>query len=266
MTDSQYAFLAVERQGFILYIRLNRPEVHNALSAELIGELRECFSTVPSGGDIRVVVLSGEGRSFCAGADLNYMREVAGYGHEENVRDAGHLADMLHAINSCPVPTLARVHGAALGGGAGIVACCDVAVAADDARFGFTEAKLGILPAVISPFVVAKMGPGHARALFTTGERFGAHRALLTGLVHHAVPTAELDSTIERLVRELYTSAPGAASEAKTLVENVAGKPPAEVRGYTAQTIARLRAGAEGREGMSAFLEKRKPAWAEDPA
>ncbi len=266
MTDSQYEFLLIERQGPILHIRLNRPEVHNALNAELISELGECFSTVPSGGDIRVVVLSGEGRSFCAGADLSYMREVAGYGHEENVRDAWRLADMLHAINSCPVPTLARVHGAALGGGAGIVACCDVAVAADDARFGFTEAKLGILPAVISPFVVGKIGPGHARALFTTGERFGAHRALLTGLVHHAVPAAELGSTIERLVRELYTSAPGAASEAKTLVESVAGRAPSELREHTAATIARLRAGAEGREGMCAFLEKRKPAWARDSA
>lgn len=245
----------------MLHVRLNRPEVHNALNAEMIAELAECFRSVSAGGETRAVLLSGEGPSFCAGADLNYMRTVAGYTREENIRDALCLAGMLDAINACPVPVVARVHGAALGGGAGLVACADVVVAAENARFGFTEAKLGILPAVISPFVVAKIGETHARALFTTAERFDARRAVRIGLAHRATSEAELDSAVERELKELLSSAPGAASAAKELVREVRGKAPAESRGYTAETIARLRAGDEGREGITAFLEKRRPSW-----
>ena len=244
-------------------MRLSRPEVHNALDGETISELRECFESIRAGGDARAVLLSGDGPSFCAGADLNWMRTVAGYSREENLRDAYDLADMLSAVNDCPVPTVARVQGAALGGGAGLVACCDVAVAADDARFGFTEAKLGLLPAVISPFVLAKVGEGHARALFTTAERFGAHRALLMGLVHHTVPAAQLDAAVARVLRELLSSAPGAAAMAKTLIQDIGGRAPAQARELTTETIARLRASDEGREGIAAFLEKRKPSWVE---
>lgn len=261
LTQRTYKQLLVHSDRSILQVRLNRPQVHNALNPEMIAELTECFSAVQADDGIRAVMLSGEGASFCAGADLNYMQTVAQYSREENVRDATALFDMLTAINGCPVPTLAQVQGAALGGGGGLIACCDVVVASEDTRFGFTEAKLGILPAVISPFVIAKIGESHARALITTAERFDAHRALLIGLAHHVVPAQTLQSAVEREVRELISSAPGAAAEAKTLVWTVKHGAGAEVRGHVAETIARLRSGTEGQEGISAFLEKRKPGW-----
>lgn len=263
MTEPGYRTLIVERTGHVLHVQLNRPEVHNALDGETIEELTRCFASIRAGGRARAVLLSGAGRSFCAGADLSWMRRVAGFGLEENLRDARSLSDLLAAIDDCPAPTVARVHGAVLGGGTGLAACCDVVIAAEDARFGFTEAKLGILPAVISPFVVAKIGESHARALFATGERFGAHRALLIGLAHVVVPAAQLDDTVDRQVQELLTSAPGAASEAKRLIAGVRGRPPSEVGDYTSETIARLRAGDEGTEGIAAFLEKRRPSWVE---
>ncbi|MGH2351079.1 MAG: enoyl-CoA hydratase-related protein [Chloroflexota bacterium] len=253
--------LLVRLQGRVLRVRLNRPEVHNALDGELIEDLAACCSAVEAGGEVRAVLLSGEGPSFCAGADLNWMREAAGWSAEENRRDAQRLAAMLAALNDLPVPSVARIHGGALGGGAGLLACCDVVVAADTTRFSFAEVKLGLLPAVISPFVVAKIGESHARALFATGERFDAQRALRIGLVHHVIPEATLDAAVERVLAELLTSAPAAAAEARRLIREVQGRSPADVRDYTAETIARLRASDEGREGIAAFLEKRKPRW-----
>ncbi len=263
LNDRAYKHLHLSPEGRALRVRLNRPEVHNALNPEMIEELHECFSSLHTGGLVRVVLLEGSGPSFCAGADLTWMRALATYSYEENVGDAHNLADALTALDASPVPTVARVHGAALGGGMGLLACCDVVVAADDARFGFTEVKLGILPAVISPFVLAKITPGHARALFTTGERFGAERALQVGLVHRVAPADQLNVAVERVLREILASGPNAAAEAKALVRVMQGRQPTDVRGLTADVIARLRLSDEGREGIAAFLEKRRPSWAE---
>ncbi len=262
MSDStRYRHIVVELRDHVLHVRLNRPEVHNALNGEMVEELASCFFSVHEGEAVRAVLLCGEGPSFCAGADVGWMKMVARFDYEANLRDARSLSDMLSALNACPVPTVARTHGAVLGGGMGLIACCDVVVAADDATFGFTEAKLGLLPAVISPFVLQKIGPGHARALFTTAQRFGAQRAQLIGLVHVVTPYKNLDDTTERQVQELLTSAPGAASEAKSLVERVSRTSVPAVYDYTVETNARMRETAEGREGISAFLEKRRPRW-----
>ncbi|GAC1432842.1 MAG: enoyl-CoA hydratase-related protein [Chloroflexota bacterium] len=262
--------LAVRAEGAVLRVGLQRPEVHNALDGPLVEDLRACFASLPGlaaarEDGIRALVLSGAGRSFCAGADLGHMQAISAYGAEENRRDALALAEMLQALDSCPVPTVARVQGAALGGGIGLLACCDVVVAAAETRFGFSEARLGLLPAVISPYVVAKIGRGHARALFATAERFDAARALRIGLVHHVVPAAELDSVVGRIVADLLAGAPGATSAARGLIDAVAGRPPREVAGYTADLLAGLRASEEGHEGLTAFLEKRSPRWALPP-
>jgi methylglutaconyl-CoA hydratase len=241
--------LRIERQGPVLRITLARPERRNAFDAELIRELTEAFADV---GDARVVVLAGEGETFCAGADVEWQRSSIDLSYDENVEDAGRLARMMSAIDGCPAPLVVRVQGYALGGGSGLVACADVAVAAEDAVFGFSEVKLGIIPAVISPFVLAKIG-AQARRYFLTGERFDADTALRIGLVNEV--TADLDETVERLVAEVLTSGPEAARAAKTLVRE---QPPAEELPHVA---ARRRTSAEGQEGLRAFLEKRPSEW-----
>jgi propionyl-CoA carboxylase len=253
----------VSQEGAVLHVRLNRPAVHNALNGDLLTALLAAFRSVPAGGSVRALVLSGEGPSFCAGADLKWMRQVREWTRAQHEDDARLLFDALAVLDACPVPTVARVHGVALGGAMGLIACCDVVVAAEDTRFGFTEAKLGILPAVISPFVIAKTGAGQARALFATAERFDARRAFQIGLVHHVVPAGELDAAMARVTHDLLTSAPGAAAQARSLVKRVAGKPFAEVRDAVAAINADRRISEEGQEGMSAFLEKRKPRWVE---
>jgi methylglutaconyl-CoA hydratase len=253
--------LRVDRDGPVLRVRLNRPEVRNAFNRELIDALRTCFFAARSDEGIRALVLSGEGPVFCAGADLNWMRGATDWTEAQHLEEAERLFDMLAALDGCAVPTVARVHGAALGGGMGLIAACDVVIAAEDTRFGFTEAKLGLLPAAISPFCVAKIGVGHARALFATAERFDAVRALRIGLVHHVVPVDQLDAAVEMVVAELRTSAPAAAGSVRDLVARVAGRPPAAVREYVTRLNAARRTSAEGREGMAAFLEKHKPGW-----
>ena len=242
-------------------VRLNRPEVRNALDAAAIAKLAEIFQALSVDERLRAVVLEGEGAIFCGGADINYMRAGLDLGEEENYADALRLADMFAVIDRCPVPVVAKVQGAALGGGVGLIAVCDVVVAARDAQFGFTEVKLGIVPAVISPFVVRKLGPSHARALFMTGERFDAERALRVGLVHHLADAVELDAVVERIVKEVLTSGPQATRVAKDLAKTSGGLPPDEARASTAQRTAQVRAGEEGQEGLRAFLEKRKPKW-----
>jgi methylglutaconyl-CoA hydratase len=243
------AGLRIERDGHVLRITLARPERRNAFDAALIGELTEAFADV---GDARAVVLSGEGQSFCAGADVDWQRSAIDLSYEENVEDALRLDRMCEAIDSCPAPVIARVHGYALGGGSGLAACVDIAIAAPDAIFGFSEVKLGIIPAVISPFVLPKIG-AHARRYFLTGERFDAEAALRIGLVHEVAD--ELDAAVERVVGEVLTAAPGALREAKKLIrERPTGA-------ETAQIAARLRAGDEGQEGLRAFLERREPGW-----
>jgi methylglutaconyl-CoA hydratase len=243
------AGLKVERDGRLLRVTLARPERRNAFDAELIAELAEAFSDV---GDARAVVLSGEGKSFCAGADVEWQRAAIDLSYEENVEDAMRLYRMCETIDRCPAPVVARVQGYALGGGSGLVACADIAIAAPDAVFGFSEVKLGIIPAVISPFVLPKIGE-HARRYFLTGERFDAAIALRIGLVHEL--DADLDIAVERVVGGLLTAGPEAVREAKRLVrERPAGE-------ETAQIAARLRAGDEGQEGLRAFLDRREPGW-----
>jgi methylglutaconyl-CoA hydratase len=248
---SAVAALRVERDGDVLRVTLAKPERRNAFDAALIAELRDAFMDV---GDARVVVLAGDGPSFCAGADVEWQRSAIDVGFEKNVEDALRLYLMLSAVDGCPAPLVARVQGHALGGGSGLVACADVAVAAPDASFGFTEVRLGIIPAVISPYVLAKLGPGHARRLFLTGERFDAATALRIGLVHAV--TEQLDEEVERIVGELLKSGPKATRAAKRL----ARQGPFEGE-ELARIAAGLRVGEEGQEGLRAFLEGRPPGW-----
>jgi len=241
--------LRVERTGAVLRVTLARPERRNAFDAALIAELTEAFGDV---ADARAVVLAGEGPSFCAGADVEWQRSAIDLSYDDNVADALRLYGMLEAIETCPAPVVVRVHGYALGGGSGLVACADVALAAEDAVFGFSEVKLGIVPAVISPFVLAKIGPA-ARRYFLTGERFDAETALRIGLVNEVA--GDVDEALDAVLRELLSSGPEAARAAKRLVRERPGGVEA------AQLAARLRTSPEGQEGLRAFLEKREPAW-----
>jgi methylglutaconyl-CoA hydratase len=253
--------LRIDEQGPVVYVTLNRPDVRNAFNEELIAALTAWAESIRAGGSLRAAVLRGAGKVFCAGADLAWMSRMVGYSQEENVTDARTLGRMLESLNAVPVPLIGRIQGAALGGGAGLAAVCDLVVAAEDAVFGFTEAKLGILPAVISPFALAKIGQSAARELFLTATRFSAARAREIGLVHSVVAEADLDATVDAYLRELMTSAPGALAAAKRLIAEVAGRPAADVGQLTAETIARHRVSDEGQEGMGAFLEKRKARW-----
>ena len=252
--------LGIDRSGPVVRVTLNRPEVRNAFNEEVIAELTDWASSVPA-TDARVAILSGAGKTFCAGADLAWMSKMVSYSREENERDARAMAAMFDALDTLPIPLIGRIHGSALGGGAGLAAVCDIVVAAEDAVFGFTEAKLGILPAVISPFALRKIGVSAARELFLTGARFSATRAMDYGLVHTVTPAASLDAAVDDYVRELLTSAPEAISGAKRLIALIAGRPTGEVADLTAQTIAKHRVSDEGQEGMRAFLEKRPARW-----
>jgi methylglutaconyl-CoA hydratase len=249
-------------EGAVLHLRLDRPERRNALDGATIERLLAALRAVPAGGEVRTLLLSGAGPAFCAGADLDWMRDGGRAGWDENLAGALRLADLLAALDACPVPTVARVHGAAYGGGIGLVAAVDVAVAAADTRFAFSEVKLGLLPAVVAPYVVARIGEGPARALFTTGERFDAARAQAMGLVHAVVAPEALDGAVAAVLAELATAAPGAVAGARELVRQVRGKTPEAVRELTAATLARLRAGPEAQEGLTAALERRPPSWA----
>ncbi len=242
--------LRVQQDGDVLRVTLARPERRNAFDAALIAELAEAFGDV---GDARAVVLAGEGPSFSAGADVDWQRSAMELSFDENVDDAMRLYRMLERIDTCPAAVVARVHGFALGGGSGVVACADVAIAGEDAVFGFSEVKLGIIPAVISPFVVPRIGAGAARRLFLTGERIDAKEAHRIGLVH--VVATDLDAEVDRIVAELLTSGPQAVREAKRLVRERPGGEEA------ARIAARLRTSEEGQEGLRAFLERRRQSW-----
>lgn len=247
--------------GPVTTVTLNRPSVRNAFNEELIGDLSAWAASVPSDGSVRVVVLRGAGASFCAGADLQWMSKMAGYSREENMADARLAAAMFLALDSIPVPLVGRIHGAALGGGAGLAAVCDVVVAADDVTFGFTEVVLGILPAMISPYVVRKIGISAARELCLNGARFSAARAREIGLVHDVVSNDRLDLTVDRHVAQFLKAAPSAIAATKRLLGQVAGRRPADVMEQTVEAIASQRVSPEGQEGMRAFLEKRPAAW-----
>jgi methylglutaconyl-CoA hydratase len=242
-------------------IWLNRPDVRNAFDGLMVTELRKTLFDLRTADPIRVIVLGGRGSSFCAGADVDWMRAMAGFTREENLREAQAMADLFFTVYESPKPIVARVHGAALGGGAGLVAASDIPVAALGTQFGFTEVRLGILPAVISPYVLRKIGESAARELFLTGERFEAVRALEIGLVRAAVPEEDLDATVERRVQELLKAGPRAVAEAKALIREVAYRRVEDIQEYTVERIADVRITPEGQEGMRAFLEKRKPNW-----
>jgi methylglutaconyl-CoA hydratase len=242
-------------------VTMDRPEVRNAFDAALIAELAEAAAALGSDDGVRVVVLTGAGDVFSAGADLNWMRSMKDYTFEENVADSARMNDMLRALHDLPKPLVGRVNGHALGGGTGLTAVCDIAVAVDDATFGFTEVALGLAPAVISPYVVRKVGRSFARAVFVTGERFGAERALRAGLVHQVVARAALDDAVAAAVHRCLKAGPRAAAAAKRLPD-LALRPLDEAATDTVRIIAELRVGDEGQEGMSAFFDRRRPAWA----
>jgi methylglutaconyl-CoA hydratase len=245
----------------VLRVTLARPEVRNAFDEEVIAALTALAREAARDSSLRAILLAGEGPAFCAGADLGWMMKAVAYTRQDNLRDAEDLARMLELIDLLPVPVIGRVHGAALGGGVGLVAVCDIVVAADTAVFAFSEAKLGIIPAVISPYVLAKIGPSAGRELFLTAARFSAARARDIGLVHSVVPEGELDAAVAACVREILTSAPSAITAAKSLIREVYGRRPDDVIGVTTGHIADQRTSADGQEGMRAFLERRKPRW-----
>ncbi|HEY0834141.1 MAG TPA: enoyl-CoA hydratase/isomerase family protein [Azospirillum sp.] len=248
--------------GGIATVTLNRPERHNVFDDALIAELTALFTKVGSDPAVRAVVLESSGRSFSAGADLGWMKRMSGHGYEENLRDAEALGALMKAIDRCPKPVVGVVQGACYGGGVGLVACCDIAVASDAATFSLSEVKLGILPAVISPYVVAAMGERACRRYFLTAERFSAAEAHRLGLVHEVVPADGLAAARDRIIEALWQCGPAAQAAAKDLIFAVARKPTdAAVIRDTAERIATIRASDEGREGLGAFLEKRKPRW-----
>jgi methylglutaconyl-CoA hydratase len=246
------------REG-VLTVTLNRPDVRNAFNEVMIDELSRVFATPPP--DARVVVLTGAGPIFCAGADVQWMKKSKDYTEEQNAADARAMARMYRLIDECPRPLVGRVQGAALGGGSGLVACCDVVVAAEGTMFGFTEVRLGIVPANISTFVLPKIGARSARRYFLTGERFDAAEARRIGLVHEVSPPADLEARVGTIVAELLQCGPAAVATAKEIVREVSRLPRDAAIDYTVRTIARARVSPEGQEGLSAFLEKRKPRW-----
>jgi methylglutaconyl-CoA hydratase len=256
-----YHLLEVQRQGAVERVTLNRPDMRNAFDERMIEELTDWANTIGRDSAVRVVVLAGAGKVFSAGADAAWMAKMADYSHEDNVRDARAAAEMFLSINSLPAVVIGRVHGAALGGGCGLAAVCDVVVAEEGAVFGFTETKLGILPAVISPYALAKIGRSAARELFLTGLRFSAGRAKEIGLVHRVVPAAELDAVVQSYIDESLSAAPTAVAAAKALIGTVWGLSPADAKGVTAEAIARQRVSPEGQDGLRAFLNKTKPKW-----
>jgi methylglutaconyl-CoA hydratase len=254
-----YKTLAVDEQDGVVSVTLNRPDVHNAFNDELIAEAIDLFGGIGT-RDARAVVLRGTGPNFCAGADLNWMSRMVSYSRDENMRDSALLARMYALIDECPLPVIGRIQGAAIGGGVGLVAVCDVAIAAPDCKFGLSEVKLGILPAVISPYVIGKIGRSQARALFLTGERFDAERALRIGLVHRV--TDDLDAALAETLKQIRSSGPEAVRECKKLIAYVAAHELADAIPYTIEAISTRRVSEEGQGGMKAFLAKEKAPWA----
>ena len=254
--------LNVDIRDGIARVTLDRPEVRNAFDDALIASLRKAFLEIERNSSVRVVVLAGNGTAFCAGADLNWMKRMAKYGHDENLADARALAEMLAALDRLPQPTIARVHGPAFAGGTGLVAACDMAIGTPQAKFCFSEAKLGLSPATISPYVLRAIGERAARRYFLSAEVFDAEEALRIGMLSLLVPATELDTTIDALLQHLLAGGPQAHAKIKNLIRAVAGRPVDEaLMADTAQRIAEIRVSLEGREGIASFLEKRKASW-----
>lgn len=256
-----FRYLDVRRDGGVEYLTLNRPDVRNAFNDGVITELTWWADSVATDRGVRAVVLAGAGPTFCAGADLEWMQRMAGFSLQENLDDASDMARMFLTLDRLPVPVIGRIQGAALGGGAGLTAICDIVVAADDAVFGFTEVRLGLIPAVIAPFVLGKIGRSAARELFLTGARFSADRAKSLGLVHAVVRESDLDSSVAEYVADVLAGAPGAISAAKRLIAECAKRSPTDAATLCSEAIAERRASPEGQEGIRAFLEKRAPKW-----
>jgi methylglutaconyl-CoA hydratase len=254
--------LQVTISGPVAQVWLNRPDVRNAFNETVIAELTQVFAQLNTNADVRAIVLAGHGKAFCAGADLNWMKKMAGYSHDENCADAMALATMLRTIYECEKPVIARVNGACFAGGMGLVAACDMAVAAQEAEFCLSEVKLGLIPATISPYVIKAMGENAARRYFLTAEKFSAAEAYRIGFVHEICPMELLDETVDDLLNALIDNSPNAMREAKRLVRDVSGKAVDDaLLAGTAEHIAQIRASDEGREGVKSFLEKRKPNW-----
>jgi methylglutaconyl-CoA hydratase len=262
MSDYQYLTTEIDARG-VAFVGLNRPDIHNAFDAVLIGELTHIFTALKADDSVRLVVLFGHGKSFCAGADLNWMRAMKDYSREENIADSTKLADMFDVIRNLPKPVIGVVQGAALGGGAGLVAVCDYVLASAGAKFGFTEARLGILPAVISPYVIEKIGVSHARAYFTSGMRFDETVAQQMALIHQVAADDNLEQARDKLVAAFLKAAPQTGGKAKTLIDQVVQyqTDASATQKITVELIADLRISDEGQEGMAALLEKRKASW-----
>jgi methylglutaconyl-CoA hydratase len=259
--------LIVERRGKALWLTLNRPEIHNAFGDELIAHLTAALREAETDDSVHAIVITGAGKTFSAGADMNWMRNMAQASEDENREDALRLATLLRILNYHPKPTLARINGAAFGGGLGLIACCDISISVADAVFALTEVRLGLVPAVISPYVIRRIGERQARRFFLTAERFDAARAMRLGLIRELATPDMLDSMVEQQLRWLAQGGPQAISEAKSLIFNVCGlsaDKQEELDHYTASLIARLRVSSEGQEGLAAFLEKRNPNWTGD--
>jgi len=255
-------FILERRDDGVGTIRLNRPDIHNAFDDRLIKDLTGCLEELSNDDTVRVIVLTGHGKSFSAGADLNWMRRMADYGEENNLADARALAKLMATLNELPKPTIAKVNGAALGGGVGLVCCCDMAIADERAKFGTTEVRLGIMPSVISPYVVAAIGARQARRIMLTGERFDAKEALRIGLVHQIEPAADLDQAVDAILDHILAGGPKALGATKALIRDISGQPmTTDLAEETAKRIALLRATPEAKEGLGAFLEKRPPNW-----
>ncbi|OGC93342.1 MAG: hypothetical protein A2W25_04890 [candidate division Zixibacteria bacterium RBG_16_53_22] len=283
-----FTTIKIEQRGQVAWVILSRPEIRNAFNNVMISEIAKAFSVInqqsmggmlPEAGgrgehvnigsqqavtpNLRVVVVTGEGNAFCAGADLKWMGDVLKYSYEENLKDSLKLAEMFHLMFTCPLPTIARVNGPAIGGGCGIAAVCDIVIASDKAVFSLSEVKLGLVPACISPYVIRRMGDKNCREFFLTGERLTAQKALAAGLANQVVPQEKLNNAVNSRIEQLLSSGPNALAMCKELLEKAPEMPEPEVGKYTAEVIARLRMGDEGQEGMKAFFEKRKPKWAE---
>jgi methylglutaconyl-CoA hydratase len=261
MTRHEFQTVSLTLSKKVARVTFNRPEVHNAFNFAMIEELAEIFELLEKDESVRVIVLTGKGKSFCAGADINWMREIIDYSYEQNLQESLRLAEALHRLYTLPKPTVAMVNGTAIGGGNGFISACDIAVAAEEAQFGLSEVKIGLVPAAISPYVIRKIGESKAREYFLTGKRIPARQAQEIGLVNEVVPRERLEGAVEDLVKLLLTSGPEALANCKELIFRVPQLSLEEAKEFTARMIADLRISEEGQEGMAAFLEKRKPKW-----
>ena len=264
MEKKEYKTILFVPQEKIVRIALNRQEVHNAFNSTMLFELEDAFKRIKADKSVRAVVICGEGKSFCAGADINWMREIIHYSFEQNLEESLQLAELLYNIFTLPKPTVAMVNGTAIGGGTGFISACDIAVASEEAKFGLSEVKIGLVPAAISPYVIRRIGESKAREYFLTGKRISARKALDIGLINEVVPPEELEVRVEEIIRLLLSSGPEALASCKELIQKVPFMSFEEAKSFTAQMIAKLRVSKEGQEGMTSFLEKRKPIWNKD--